>query len=1089
MINRYLIRDDRIKPILLIGMIILLGSTGLNYFPNYLLQEDNQNTVINNKEIVVKGTAQLSGFSKITYLNNFNPDVGITDVIDLDAMNLLEHYPGRTVHLKVTIMNFGEVSVDTPFDVLMTVSNGSESYPNYFFQDILTLPDHLKIAALEPNSSYDIYWNWSSPIAMPDGAKYNFSDGPIIFRFCFTTLLSNDQVSSNNQICRYIKIKKPDFNVRLETNQPTYYYSHKPGEINQFELNFTLYNLGEATFINYTVIAPKDWKVIPPPRQFWKAETNSKQVQQNLSLNVFPSPDLQYLPTNTPLFIELTAMAESYILASYTLVFKIWVSFIPKPIIIPPNTPVGYEVYYVEPGVNYIDFIIKNMGNGEDNFFISIQLATGQNISGLEVELQSSSVTKTLKTYESQIVTIKLTVPKNIDVNIPIALKLFAESIKDPMHIYAKCNSTYYVFSSKYQDVSFEVDRIEIDMYPESKNSIIISIRNTGNSLDNTIQVNVTNHPLSWRINLDTSNIPSSGIPRNGTANVEVRIVSPQCIMSSHYSIELSATSENKIKDKLNIDINILETSNFSISCKKARKSGNPGEKVPFIISIENFGNVEDYYEFEYINVTPNPDNLDWEIDFSMQSLPLFSYSSRDVIVYIKIPYHACADINFRTLRADGYVIQILGCSQNDSKMRSALELEVVVNPVYDFSFNKQKDEKFLILEYKRSVYYTFSITNEGNDWDYYKISYESEYHWLNIPFVERKLLPGVTEKLNIEIIPQEEQIKENGEYIFYIRGTSKREPGLIRDLELIIKTIKFDLAVTELRVGSELFSDAEILVGETVLLRANIVNIGDLDYYNKTAEHLLGSPDEISLLVRFTEETNFIGEVEISYLSSKRDGENNSIWVGVVWKTGKPGKYDIMVEVNPEFKIPESKLTNNRFSGSIIIAPINDQVENNNNKLMSGYYLFILFLIIIFLIFMLTGIYLTMKLTIVSKKRKKLGYTANGEYKPGEEVLKMRFLTSSDDEYEKDEEEFDLVVLSTPEQLEQLVEKVKNKEEFISGIILIRRTKPIKKTRPIRKSKPMVHMIPIKKIIKTHNKSPNIARQVIQGHIPEKPK
>jgi uncharacterized membrane protein len=1068
-------------------MILLFSSFGLNYYSNFLLEESNQNIPINNLRVPSKGNTQLADRSKIIVPINDDQDVGIEEIIDLDAMNSMEHYPGKIVHLKVIIKNFGEGSITTPFDLVITVSNGSESYPNYFFQEVLNLPNHLKISELMPNSSYELFWNWTSPITMPEGSKYNFSDGPIMFRFCFTTVLPNDQVSSNNQICKIIRIDKPDFNIMLDTDQLIYYFSYKHGEVNQIELNFTLYNLGEATFINYSTIAPKDWKAIPPPRQFWQAETNSKQMQRNLSLMVFPSVELQYLPTDKYLPIKLTAIAESYILAKYTLIFKIWVSFIPKPVIIPPNTLLNQKVYYVEPGENYIDFFIKNMGNGEDNFYISIELDSIGNENGLNVELYSSSITNILKPGESQVISINLTVPKNIDVNKPIALKLFAESLKAPDYVYGSCNITYYVFSSKYREVSFELDQIDISMYPESEKSVILLIRNTGNYLDDSVQIIVTKNPQEWRITLDTSNIPNGGILRNGTAEVEIKIVTPQLVGLSHYIIELSALSENEIKDNIQINVNLLETRNLSISSKKARKSGNPGEKVPFIVTIENMGNVEDYFQLNYFNVTPNQEELEWKIIFSKKYFSLLPYSSQDVIIYIKIPYKALADIDFSTLHRDGYLILIGGHSQNYSKVKSDLELEVIVNPIYDFNFNEQEDEKFLILNCRESVYYSLSITNEGNDLDYYKISYESKYDWLIIPSIERRLSPGVTETLNVEIKPRDELIQEGGEYIFKIIGTSKKEPGLFHELVLTIKTIHFDLGVTELRIGPDEFAEADARVGKIVLLRAKIVNNGELDFYNITIKKLLGIENEVQLTVRFTEGINFIGETEVSYVPSKKNDENNSVWISVPWKIVKVGLHDINVELDPEARIPESRLVNNKLTRTIEVMSNDSISENRDKELSSNYFWLILFLNIIFLIFLLTGLYMTMRLSIQTKKVTKRGYTKYGEYKPWEEVLKMRFETSSDDENEidKEEDEFDLVVLSTPEQLEQLVDSVKNNEEIISGIIILKRTKPIKKTKPIRKSKPMVR---VKKEVKKSDKHSKIARQVIKGRLPEKP-
>lgn len=1015
-------------------------------------------------------------------------DVGIESISDIDEENYLDHYPGTVVHMNVTVKNYGTNDVDTPFDILLTISDGSSHPPSYHYQENRTLPHCLNISVLKANTSYNISWNWTPPLKMPDGSEFNFSETDIVFLAKFTTLLDGDEGSNNNQKWIDIEVQQPDFEVELEPGwkiqigkawvsfpQEEVVLTIVSGQTNQFQLNFTLHNHGEATFINFSVIGPTDWKAIPPARQFWQSRSNSSSpVPQNLTVTVFPSVQRQYLPTATDLYIYLRAVCESYPLAQAILKFKVKVNFMPLPKIVPPEVEAS-EVYYATPGDEYINFKVYNKGNGEDNFECEAKVGEGaiggyfEQIyldQGWRAIVHSGYITRILRPGEYQIVTVKVTVPATVRAGSPCPITLIATSIKDPDHKDGEKNNTMYIFTDLYRDVSFIKSDIKpISMYPNSETSTIFKIRNTGNKGDKNIRLNVTSMPEGWGVIIDSSDIPAGGLPRNAIAEIEVLIKTPQKVVEAKYDIKIAALSENEVKDEITLNVQVLKVRKIALKSIESKKTGNVSEKISYLITVENLGNAKDSVDLHYSYITLGMEDMAWNVVLSKNFTTLYPYESRDVIVSVFIPLDALADTDFLTPVFNGYFIQIQGISQNDTSVTADKDIEVVVNPIYDFSFSRNTDKKYLILHQTQSMDYTFEITNKGNDIDWYNISYVSDHEWISIPYTQRKLLPGVTEQLFLYFEPP--ATLDVGVYEFSIRSNSAKKPALKQQLDLEIEIIEFDIAVTEIQIGDVPITTAKVDEGDTVLLRVKIENIGDLDYFVKA--FIDDNGNEIPLIIKFTESSNYIGEQNITYLEADKTGQNNSAWVSLAWKIGKARTYDITVEVDPTKDIPESKTSNNKLSGSLKIEGAGEG-EDDDQKMSAGDVYLVSSLIIIFIIIMIIGIWMTLRL---KKRSVKSGYTEDGEYKPYEETKKTEF-----EKDEEEEEEPEGGVLGVQDEHPY----GKKKDKFLTETMSFDTLKPIRKTKPIRKSKPLISAV-------GEGKPLGIDKPKIAGYLPPKPK
>jgi uncharacterized membrane protein len=624
-------------------------------------------------------------------------------------------------------------------------------------------------------------------------------------------------------------------------------------------------------------------------------------------------------------------------------------SFRPHPDIEGPIPQKG-DSYKVTPKEDFINFKIYNQGNDEDNFKVEVQFGESASENsiykkkGLNVVLHSGKYTRILQPGEYQNVTLKLTIPTSIRAYTPIPINLTATSEKDPEHPDGSAIIIFYVFIDIYKDASFLDEQLPpLYIFPDSEHSTIFKIKNTGNSGDKTIRVNVTSKPDDWKVNLDLSDISVGGLPRSTTADIGITIITPEQVGESVYEINLAAISNEEIKDEIVLPVHVLKLRMIELKCKEAQKMGNVNEIITFTINVENKGNSHETVDLSYSYLTKGMENLSWDIVFSENPIILDPYESHDMVLVVLIPPNALADPNLLTLNIqDGYLIDINGISQNDITVIANKEIEVLVNPIYDFEFSKQRDRKYLIQHQIQSIDYTIEISNKGNIWDLIDISPVSNYAWMSMPYEQRKLLPGVTEKLMMTFEPP--MGLDGGEYEFTIYGKSVNDPSLVQTFELTLEIINSDLELSKIQIGAMDLEEAEVEEGETVLIRALITNVGELDYDNQTSDD--------KIVIKFTKGSDYLGEVVIPYLPSQRNSENNSIWVSIPWKVGIARSYTIIGKLDPYESFPETNNKNNEFVGELRVEKDHEKKVDNQTEDQGGInyiplILFILFIII----------------------------------------------------------------------------------------------------------------------------------------------
>jgi uncharacterized membrane protein len=990
-------------------------------------------------------------------------DVGIEHIWDIEHDILgIDHPSGGIVHFNVSVRNYGDIDIVTPFKIILNITD--DGSPQYLFEENKSFPTCIGLAVMKAQTAYNVSWSWESPTPdkMPPGSQNDLSKNDVTFTATFNTEFNDDPNTINDQKSINVIIRKPIYKLRLKhgwwwKNGSKYDWSGERinnieielGKSNQFELKFTLENLGDPVYIIYETTTPTGWIAIPPTRRHWGSGTNSSKLGKNLSITVFPPTNLEHLKMGKNYKITLKALCEGYQIYFDTLEFIIRVNSVPNPVIVIPGLEENNNLINIKPPMDVLMVQVYNRGNDIDNFELLVE--TRNRAMGWSAELIGDNYTQYLNPGEFENFKLKITVSSAISADTSLSLVLTAKSLKSPNHPNAVVQNFYYILVDQVWDVRFDEDEQGIvteQMYPASETNKVLSVINMGNKLDKTIMVNVTTLPQDWIVVVDSSDIPHTGLAKNGTADIEVLIKTPTRVQEGGYYINLTAYSNNEPKDEISIPVQILKEYNLSLQCKKPRNSGDVDSEINYSLIIENTGNTNDIVQLSHSYSSPGMQELDWRVSITPQTMELLAYEKMNVTVTVFVPSNALADLDFETPRRDGYLLTIMAESLNSEIAVTEKNLEIVVRPFYDFELDRHQETVHLVKNDKgSSIDYSFKLTNLGNDLDLYEFRYESEngQDWLVIPFTQRLVLPGTT--LELFYYFDSPWLKDSDEYKFIIYCRSIKKPSIQKRLELSVIIQVLDIKVTEIQVGDEPLEDAELEEGETVLLRAKLENAGEINYSSETFG------DELK--IHFYESSGYIGEANITFLPSQenKNDSNHFIWVSVPWTINKARDYQIIVELDPNKSLPDSNTDNNKFSGSMEISPSDKPSFDGDG------WVIIIAIIILIIIFIICSIIIFLRKR--RRLQKELDKYADEEIELFEDRKSEKAKLVQDLKFEQDPEPENGVIPLTKNKTDN---KINTRNKFLSEKINLEFMKPIKKMQPVKKVKPVKRVKPLHK-------------------------
>ena len=653
-----------------------------------------------------------------------------------------------------------------------------------------------------------------------------------------------------------------------------------------------------------------------------------------------------------------------------------------------------------DPG-DYItyDFRIRNEGNGEESYFISLESPNNW-----WHEIQGPSFTQSLGRNQTTIKRVKVKIPEDAEKGDSDVLKFIATSQCDPNR-YKKGEVETRV-KQVYQ-VSLEAPIYSTYSYPRSEVELDFNITNQGNGPDRTVRVEMSSIPDGWLWELDLSNIGETGIKRYDKGRCVLSIIVPETALNMTYSVTIEAYSSLKIKPDSEVSFNITVFQEFDLGLFSGARSikASPGDQISYNFTIGNTGNGKDTFSIELLKVGEN-DITPW-CDLDIDSIELGDGFSKEILFNILIP---------PLTKAGDYSFWIRAVSLGAQEMQLVITEEII----YTFGINKQYALDLAIQEGEGSIIINsdealsedreemihFNVTNLGNTQDIvlFTIDFPEEGGWSSPDFmISQAMLQYQETRGDLILTTKAPHRLPIGEYHFTINVVSKKDPSDAPagdTASFTVKIVRYDIDIEPILYLDSHLIESGINVTHTDIhkldLKIRIRNVGNLfiDRFNVS----LYVNDERITPLKTREIFDFApgAEKELSF----------------DFTPGNYGDYNLILLADSDGTISESNENNNRVD---VIYKLNKPLGNDEEeeaRVSVGSYEFSLLEFIILALGIVVILVLVAVLVIRLSRLKKVnplvdtGLVEGGEYKFKERASKPKFDGLELDDFFDDMEE-----------------------------------------------------------------------------------
>ncbi|UCH88951.1 MAG: hypothetical protein JSV49_12070 [Thermoplasmata archaeon] len=946
-----------------------------------------------------------------------------------------KHFPGQQVNLTTKIWNLGNKSITTPFDVLMVILDDvKEVDVNYEIHMRRT------VNSMASKMSLNLSWTWTPPAEPPEGATWSYEGGSggHSFKVRVISLFDGDENSSNNFNASQVDIEEPKFSPTL-TNTIWGDYEVYETPLKQtipigsiLYLNFTVNNTASAEdFIKIDVYdLPPDWIVLPGSLPDFLQLKGNRGQGVTLRIQISRNNSLALKAYDYPVKIRAYSLFSPPKNDTFQFIVNLEYSALAK-FILPRDIT-------LLPGSHLIDVTLMNIGNGRDIFTTSTEVFPASD--DWKSTVYSGTKTRLLKTFETTTITLRVEVPpKKKDSYKTIIVT--AHSIQDPK--YSTTDEYHFkIYVGQYHDVDLRLtDDVPqpILMTPSSDYSFEMILRNTGNTKDPTISVNATDYPEGWKILLETSNIPKAGLGRGKEVVIGVLITTPVHVLMGDYTITISglAGTPNKAYDNFEIDIKIIEVGDIHIEARPASKTGNIGDIVQYKVFIKNTGNREDTYDIQMREETTGM--YGWG-KLSQTQLTLEANMSYEIVLTVTIPLNASADTNPNTPSIwEGYTIEVTAKSQNLSHVSKTVDVVTNVNQYYDFDISADAYIKPVIRSINEPVAFYIMVENRGNVKDTFEFIMDSPYKWGRLLTKYKAVKPGEIQTVKFEAnAPEDIGV---GSYDFDIIVTSQGDSEKFRYITLSVFVSSLELSLTKIKVSGAEDEEGKpigITGGNTVLITAQIKNTGSVLFDNETF---------LDCNIVFFDGKTTIARETIGYLPPQ-----GVINISIPWNVSLISQeMTIFVNLDPNEDIPFSDRTNLSRTANVVVHGQEEEKDLGAEGTDFQTYLLPILIIIILIIIQVLA------LTIITRQKKsriKVGYTADGEYRPFADVFDP-FGEEKQLEGEGDPEH--PYRLPGGKKLDSISITTTDKPMLPPSTVSVRTTAPIIRTKPLPRTAPVM--------------------------------
>jgi len=328
-----------------------------------------------------------------------------------------------------------------------------------------------------------------------------------------------------------------------------------------------------------------------------------------------------------------------------------------------------------------------------------------------------------------------------------------------------------------------------------------------------------------------------------------------------------------------------------------------------------NQGNSDDTYNLSA--------NSDWGV-FTPRKVSVPYGQTQEVIASVHIPLNASGDTNpISRDHRDGYRIDMTAQSQNNSGVQSTYQVEVLVEPYYNFEVLASDDRKTTTSNRETVVEFDLEVENFGNiadiiDFEVLPTRFGDD--WGVMRSIHRPVGLDRVEHVKFEAMPP--MGTDIGVYQFDIRCVSQGSEDLVRrDLRtapvehvvsVFVDVTSLDLVMSNLSVNGDPVPfgtpNLKFTEDDSLVFSVEIANWANYNYTNDMHG---------DIVVKF-----FVDDMEkarrsanISFLPA-----GGTVIMAFQWPATL-GNHQIAIELDPADNIPESDESNNATSCSSFCA------------------------------------------------------------------------------------------------------------------------------------------------------------------------
>jgi len=794
-------------------------------------------------------------------------DVGVTDITMEPGPYYPELYPLVPILFKSKVVNFADNLIGN-LTVLFTVGDNP-------FQANQT------ISNFQAQEEINLQWNFT-PEQVGD------------YLFVITALIQNDENASNNQKTLPINVVDSGYLPQLFTTENE--TAASPGKSCVFHLQLKNGGTKSDTFDISIDSIPPDWNASLSDDDIPLGPNEVVDVSLTVNLSHDHSLSLE----GEEYFASIFAFSMSYPYVVATKTFTVIPDFqplvnmvAPSGSIIAPNSSAGYTI------------TLFNHGNGNDNLSLVATFGTtdqeeGWTVSGLEEEYGPIMINGSLE--------VELTIGAPFVAADTVATLILTASSERAPSLPGGSHRTF---------VEIQVDTIsnprflgpqnDVPASPGSTVPVTLSIVNSGNALDDTIDLVVSDHPSDWKVQLDKTGIPLNGLDMDESTEVILYVTLPEDTVRGTYHVKLNLTggTPSKTSDQLDLIFNVwnhTEGYHLKISPTLSSKEGSNGDTLTFIFEVENTGTFDDTF---HLDVNGAKGVWDPWASLEKDTVDLAIGSSESIELSVAIPKDAPADSDLGTGKKDDYGFILTGTSTSDPVIGTwTSNIFVDVRPFYNFALQPESTLITTVREDTSRFEIQVSLVNQGNTKDILNVDLDGP-DWANLGSIHPD--PGFGESATIDIWCEHPPDVEIGDHHLDLKVTSQGDPSIERTLRLTVRVVSFDFEVTQILVHGETEGEIEISRESPLQVKVSITNIGESDFFANALSN-------ISIEVFMDEQ--LLDKKELTTLN-----KGESVPVSVLWDDPTEGSHRVYAIVDARDRISEVDTGNNRLDREFSIS------------------------------------------------------------------------------------------------------------------------------------------------------------------------